>query len=279
MITRDNSLLVRVKMSYLNCSVADREVTEEVRIRHNADFETGVYIKKYFHSRDLFEISKVCGKIDRIKKRYTLPFIDGNIRLLPSKAFDAFTKELQEAILELESAVAFKVEEYDVLKERVKKRMNGLYKESEFPSKEKFQNCFKAKVTYLPIPEGDDFRVGDLEIVNNLKSSFQEEMDAQTAAAKAALWGKFKDVIGIFYKRLQSADKGFRKELVENIADITKLAKVLNMDEDKNLEDFRAEVESKLTGFDSADLNSDKDFKEAKELEAKELLEKLESYI
>jgi len=275
MITRDNSLLVRVKIKAMGTGVADKEISNEVHVAHNVSDDAGTYIKRVFLRKDLEDIYSAFHQVVTIKKRYTLPWMDGNIRLLPSKAFDLFTKELQKGIESVDAAVDGVVNRFEEIEESTKKRLNSMWKDDQFPSKESFKEAFGIRVSYLPIPDKGDFRVGG----ETVKSSFDNEMDEQAKLAQSEIWKRFKEVIQHFYKMTSEKDKGFKETLVDKIEDLTKLAKILNMDNDKDIEKFRKEVADKLTGFSAKDLKDDKDFKFQKAQEAKALLEKLDSYL
>ncbi len=275
MITRDNALLVRVKIKAMGTGVADREISNEVHTAHHVSDDAGTYIKRIFLRKDLENIYSGHHRVVTVKKRYTLPWMDGNIRLLPSKAFNPFTKELQSAIDQVNEAVEDIANNLDIIKEKTKVRLSNMYKEEEFPSAEAVREAFGVRVSYLPIPDKGDFRVGGEKV----KSTFDTEMQEQVKLAQGEIWRRFKEVISHFHKMTSEKDKGFTEALLDKIEDLTKLAKVLNMDDDKNIEQFRKEVSEKLTGFLAKDLKDDKALRDQKAKEAKVLLEKLKNYM
>ncbi len=273
-ITKDNAVLVRVKLSILGVNKADVVITNEVKENHKMESDAGVYIKKIISRSELSEIFSAFNVVYNVKKTYTLPWVDGNIRVLPSKAFDSFTKDLQAAINKVNDSVDKFISGYDDLKKSAKKRLTSAYIESEFPTREEIRKAFGVSVSYFPVPDKKDFRVADKEMVKN----FEADMSEQQKIAQQEIWARFQKVIGHLHNRLKTSDDGFRQSLVDNIIKVAELAKVLNMDDDQRIEDFRKEVEKKFSKLD-ADQLKEKSVRNKTEKETKELLAKLENYM
>jgi gas vesicle protein len=275
MVTKENSILVRVRSSMMSFSKADKDVSEEVKKNHQLGENAGTYIKTIVPRKTMKKLTTAFGEVDKVRLRYTLPWADGNIRVLSAKAFKTFSQELQKKIYNVDEEVREFLDHYDEIKEETKRRLNGLYKEEDFPTKSQIRQSFGIRVSYFPIPDNRDFRIG----VEEVKSSFDQDMEDQIKSAQREIWRRFKEVLGSFYERLSKEDSRFKQATVAKISDLVDLVKVLNMDDDANIEEFRQEVEEKLTGFDTKDLREDQDFRTQKVEAAKELLKKLDSYL
>ena len=275
MITRENAILLRVRMSNVSTSRTDMKATKEVEEKHQLETDTGIYRKNIIRRKDAAEIFSARNSVYQTKMRYTLPWTDGNIRILSSRAFDEFSKELQSAINKVKEDVEKFLSKYNEVKAASKKRLGDLWIEEEFPTKEIFRKSFDIRVSYFPVPDKGDFRTSNKEII----AAFNEDMEEQRKIAQQEIWSRFKEVISHLHEKLSKTDTGFKESTVTKINDLVKLAKVLNMDDDKNIEAFRKQVEDKLTGFTAEDLRSDEALREKKGKETKDLLKKLENYI
>lgn len=273
-ITRENSMLVRVTIRSMCPNKKDENLSKEMQNAHKMERDAAFVIKNLLTNNDLAEINTAFAKVYKTKMTFTLPWQDGNIRLLPTKAFDLFTKELQEGISEVNQAINNMIAHYDEIKEKAKKRLNGSYREEEFPTIEKIQRSFGINISYLPVPEKSDFRITDESVL----SSFEHNMKEQQQAAQQEIWERFREVIVHLHNRLAKCDKGFRQSIIDNINKVSELAKVLNMDEDKNIENFRKEVEQKFKDFDAEEFKEET-VREAKLKETKDLLKKLDNYL
>src|SRR6266851_3947278 len=71
----------------------------------------------------------------------------------------AFTEAMAEPIREFDAAVDAFIARYPEIKFEARKRLGDAYADKDFPSQGRLKERFGVRLTYLPVPSTEDFRV------------------------------------------------------------------------------------------------------------------------
>ena len=278
MSINDKAMLVYLNISFWTARKYDRKISLEIEDKYNAD-EAGRYNKILIAKEHLANIKKIISSARTFHYENTLPWSDNGGRLLPSANYFNYTKTIQGFRDDFEQEVTNFIQVYPILKEESKQRLNGMFKEDDYPDVFTLETKFAIKSMILPVPEADDFRVDLLEAeVDNIRESIKEQVEISTESAMNDLWSRLFKVVSHMSERLAKEDNKFKNSLVENIEDLCKLLPKLNITDDPTLAVAVNEIKAKLTVNDSQTLRDNKIIRNKTAIEAQKILNKMRPY-
>jgi len=89
----------------------------------------------------------------------TLPWMDDGTRILKGTVFMAFTEAMAEPIRQFDESVDAFIAAYPEIRHEARRRLGNAYADSDFPAESRLKQRFGVKLTYLPVPSTEDFRV------------------------------------------------------------------------------------------------------------------------
>lgn len=215
----------------------------------------------------------------------TLPWMDDGTRILKGTAFMAFTEAMAGPVREFDDAVDAFITAYPDIKYQAHRRLGDAYAEADFPPASRLKRRFGVKLTYLPVPSTEDFRV-------NLSS---DEIAAVRRNAEEALRGTVNDAVRSLLDRLQEpvarmatrlrlfrrssggkVQHPFRDSLVENVRAIVRLAPALNLMDDPRIAALCTDIERHLAVHDPDDLRNSDALRESVADEADAILKRMQ---
>jgi hypothetical protein len=140
---------------------------------------------------------------------------------------------------------------FPAMRELARERLNGLYRESDYPSPVELRQRFRYGVDYAPLPAHGDFRL-DLPAaeLDRMERAVSDRVHTATVAAVRDAWSRLEDAVGKFHERLAEPDAIFRNSLVGNLRDLVDVLARLNLTDDPELERFRVRVAGELTAHE-----------------------------
>ena len=280
MIT-ERAMLAAVHISIWTAIKHDRKVSREVAEQHGAYAGAGRYNKQLLREAERLEsLRALSGQIRQYFYKITLPWSDEGYRLLPAHFYFDLTTKMRE----FEQAFAQQVDEfltvYPNYIEQVKPELNGLFREEDYPSKEKLRNKFGVKLEVLPIPSGNDFRVTLSEeeqarVAREIDESVRQSLQKGTED----LWTRLKGVVAHMVERLNEPESRFHASLVTNICDLVELLPRLNVNQDEELNHFAEEIKNRLCGFTARDLKKNEILRAATVNDAAQILTEMDAVL
>jgi len=262
---QEAGVLVRVSIGKWTANKKDKEITAEVAETHGADEDMGRYNKRLVSKDAVDKVSKAATAVSLFVYQNTLPWTDDGYRLLPSANFFDFTAKLRECVNRFDAAVIDFLAEYDTAKVEAKRRLNGLFREDDYPGADELREKFYIRENFTPIPESNDFRVnlaeGEMEA---LRVALGSRTEQAVQAAQGDMWRRLHEVVERFVDTLPRFDPAatgkergiFRDSLVGNAVELVDLLERLNFTGDVNLEDLRIQVRDKLTAYSAEELRT-----------------------
>lgn len=273
---QNESLIVSLSVSQWTGRKLDKKITDEVNTSHNASDDAGRYNKLLVAKEHTEAISKLAGQARTFHYDNTLPWGDNNERLLPTKNYFTYVQKMAELKAEFEQAISEFFANYDKVIADARVRLNGMFRESDYPTKGDISSKFGFRTTFMPVPN-NDIRVGLVTgEVDKLKLAIESEINNRLADAVKDIWARIKTQVGHMRDKLADEKGIFRDSLFENLNDLVQLLPCLNVTNDINI----AKVCNDLKGLmeDPAAVRNNAGLRATKADEADAILNKFSSF-
>src|SRR5690606_12959831 len=158
---QDTAMLVRLSISQWYNKATDPRLVEEIAEKYGveADGRDDVYVKRLLPAAAMRNINKAVSALRAFHTANTLPWQDNSVRILSSENFFAYRNGMQELKEEFERAVDEFVSNYPKWVEHARKTKKGLFDETQYPSVTGLRKYFDVKISLLPFPNTQDFRI------------------------------------------------------------------------------------------------------------------------
>jgi len=254
------AMIVAFSASQWTARKYDKNASAEVAQNHGANNDAGRYNKQLIAKKEIQKIEQIVGEARRYTDANTLPWNDQGGRILSVDNYFDYTEGMRLRREKFEAAIDVFSQNYPSLIEQAKIELNGLFNDADYPPVAKIRNRFDWRVSVFPLPQAGDFRVNlEADVVASVQKDIESRVTNIMEDAQKDLWNRLYKVVRHMADTLGDPEKNkFHDTLVGNIIDVCKLLPKLNITQDPKLEQMRVEVESKLTGWDSKTLKTDK---------------------
>jgi hypothetical protein len=271
------ALVTNLKIRQWSANKYDRKVSEEIEKHHNAT-NAGRYNKTLIADKELKEIQKIANSARTFVYEQTLPWGDNGDRLLPSTNYLEFVSAFGTYISQFEHAVKNFIREYPALKDEARRRLNGMFKETDYPSIPLMEKKFSIEVSHLPVSKVDDFylELGE-EDVEALRQQIENEFQSRIYQTTKHIWTKIKETVGHMVEKLSDEEAVFKNSLVENIRELVDVLPRLNFTNDPDISLAIHQMNDLLVDPDLLRNNVSVRFEKA--TEAKAILDKVNDFL
>ena len=275
----EKAMLVSVNFSFWTGKTKDSKVTAEVIVTKKSVNDAGVWSTNLVSPNDLRGVESARGKVRETHYKYSLPWMDGGLRILPSAMFMKYSEEMRKAIAEHEKALAAFLREYPAIVGRAKSRLGDLLNGKHLPSVSEVKRRFSIRQDILPIPAAGDFRCElSSDQADAIRKRVASSIENMTERAVANIWEQFTALIEKIEETMKQPKKVFRDTLISNLKDFCELVPKMNLTDDNRLEMLRKEAIAKLAELKPIDLRESKTDRKKAHLSAKEILSKMKGY-
>jgi hypothetical protein len=215
----------------------------------------------------------------------TLPWMDNGTRIVKGTAFLAFTESMAVPVRDFDTAVAAFITAYPEVQYEARRRLGDAYADSDFPSQGKLRDRFGVKLTYLPVPSCDDFRVAlAAEEIAAVRRNAEAALRDTVNEAVRSLLDRLREPVAHMATRLRlfrrksdgRTQHPFRDTLVENVRQIVQLAPMLNLMDDPRIADICADIERHLTAYHPDELRNSPRLRETVANQADDILRRMQ---
>lgn len=237
-----NAILVELSISQWTGRRYDRASSNEFNASKKAAPDASRIHKAVVDPAMLKPTSRQAYAIRRYMECNTLPWSDTGQRILPVLRLQEFRDGFETLKTEFLDEVDRFIHAYraDVRQEAA--RLGDLFDLSDYPSPAVVREKFDAKLKFLPIPAGDDFRVDfDADTIEMLRSELESELATKQASILTGLWRDVGVHLTTIAERLKDPDARFRRELTDNARDLLLRIEDLNVFDDPDLAALAAE--------------------------------------
>ena len=276
----EKAMLIALEVHTWSARCQDKEVNKETAERYGADPEVLSTTKKLAPREALAAIRELRAEIKRFHETNTLPWDDRFRRILLSKNFDDYSAKMREFRSRWEPLVRAFVDGYPAVIEDARDRLNGLFKEDDYPPVHKIAGWFDIKLKVDALPEATDFRVQlQDEEVQRIRSEIQARQNDQVKDAMADVWNRLFTQVQRMAERFKNPDEPIRWDYVTDLKALLDLLPRLNLTDDPALEKMRIDAELKLCGRPTEDLRKDKDARAETAAAAEKMMETMAAYM
>ena len=276
----ERAMLADLSIGYWVGRKRDKQVTENTLRSAHAEGDAGAFWTRIIPPSALKRISALVISSRALHWEMTLPWSKDGSRMLPSAMFLEYSRKMREAKEKFLAAVEEFLGVYPSLVANAPQRLGKLHKEECFPAVAKLRSKFSWSLTFLPLPDAEDFRVdlGDT-ITKQIKDDIQTTVNVQLQSATQDLWQRLFDAIARVAERLDDPEKIFRDSLISNVTELCDLLPRLNILDDPKLEEARQTVLAKITTRKPDDLRNDTDMRKATADEASKILDAMKAFL
>lgn len=247
------ALLVWLTISTWSARKYDKSVTAKVNADYHASSDAGRYNKSLLpgDAPAYKQLVQLAGSIRAQHYSNTLAWADEGWRLLPTSNYMTYTQWFRDQQRAFDVALADFVHDYPTMRAAAAVKLNGLYRDEDYPSAREIGDRFAIEVKYSPVPATGDIRV-DLaaDQISLIENSINDRVASATATAMQDAWQRLHDVVAHIADRLADPKAIFRDSLIGNAREVCDVLRRLNVTDDPDLEAMRVRVERELSTHD-----------------------------
>lgn len=256
----------------------DAEVTRRIHDEYHAH-DAGRFNKELIRPEAMATIRAIVREARVHHYTNTLPWDETAGRILPAANYWPYADAQQQFRIRFEAAVRDFVAKYPQHVEEARVRLNGMFREADYPRQDDLWRRFDMRTTHLPIPEGGDWRVtlGDEE-ETRIREQLTRSVEQSFELATRDLWNRLHDVVSKLHASLGREDGRFHSSLLDNVRSLVDLLPALNVTGDPKLDAMRCEIEKKLLSFDALDIRKTPGVRSEATTTAEDILAKMSAY-
>lgn len=275
------ALLVWLRISTWSARKYDKPLSAKVNQQHNASSDAS-RVNKLLLPGDASAYKTLISLATTIRAEHytnTLAWSDEGYRLLPTANYANYTAWLRDRTRQFDDALNEFAREYPALRTEAAIRLNGLYRDSDYPAVQDLRAKFSLGVDYSPVPAQGDIRV-DLgaDQIAIIETAIGDRLQRATAEAMRDAWSRLHDVVTKMAERLSNPDAIFRDSLVTNAEECCDVLSRLNVTNDPQLETMRTRVKRELTRFSAETLRDVPAHRQATADRAADILKTMEGF-
>ena len=272
-VLAEKAVLVDLNISALQARKYDKQVTAEIHDAKHADRDSGRYNKRLLPGEALAGITSVVNEARTYHLTHTQPWSSEGPRVLPVTLYAKYAETMRGFRQAFAAAVEQFVGLYPDYVEQAERRMNGLFKATDYPHVSQIGNKFDFDVSVMPMPTADDFRVAlaDDEAAA-IRADVERRMEGVLKTGTQDSAARILEVVGRMSERLKGykpaterakAENVFRDSLVANVSDLVELLPAFNMTGDAKFDELIARMKKDLCSYDAETLRSDDNIRDA----------------
>lgn len=243
------AMLVALHLNKWEARRLDKMLGEEAEAKHGAKKGTVKSHKYLVPKEELEGVTQAHRAARDAHYAHTLPWGDSSVRIISSAAY--LTPYVPTMSTHRDACLAAHrqfVAKYPQLRAEAPVRMNGLYRDKDFPKDSAIAGKFGFDIDILPVPETDDFRVVDLGAAQDEAERLVEEtIMRRNQEAMQEVYHRVLEPLRHFVATMRKKGKAkFHDTTVEKLIDAAKAMPRLALVPDANLEAECAAIVAEL---------------------------------
>ena len=257
-LTRD-AMLVSLRINNWSGRRYDREASNDVAVRNDADPSAGRYNKRLLPKTAFAAMTKTMSKARSLHYEHTLPWDDTGSRLLTTANYDHYTDTIDEFVEQLVTERNAFILDYDANIGQARIGLGGLFRTEDYPSKDSLRHRFAIQYRIVPVPNPDHF-LADLAAgdADRVKLDIEHLVQERLQDAITDLYKRLGEAVDHVVKRLDVDAEGkplvFRNSLIGNIRDLVDIVPRLNIFGDERLAQLCQQVKDRIASVDPDEL-------------------------
>ncbi len=276
----EKAMLAALQIQQWSARKHDKNVSREVNAQYGGEANAGRFNKVLASKEALKDIQVVVGSARAFHQEQTLPWGERGERLLPSRNYSEYARQMRALKAEFEAAVDNFVRGYSEVIFEARRMLGGLFNREDYPEASEIRHKFAFRTVITPVPEVEDFRVNlAADEVAAIQSDIEQRLAAANAVAHRDLWQRLFTVVGNMVERLSDPEAVFRDSLVSNMVRLTELLPRLNLYDDPQLEAMRRQIEADLCRHTPEELRRNNHIRQQTARAAQSVLDAMSGYM
>ena len=245
----ENASLVSLSIQQMSNMKSDRNLSRDLCLDHGARQDAAQVKVSLFSRQDLANITAVVSAMRKVYYFYTfeLPH-DGNgqargPRLLPTRAAEKFIVKMHELQELFNEEVDKFVADYESKVQRQRRRLNGMFKESDYLPPSAVRDAFHAGLSITPMPTVAGINVG--QFTEQYRAQEAERQSQVVTKVTADLAERLRDAVKHLAERVAVAGEEkarVHSTIFSNVQDLIDLIPACNIANDDGLDQLAAEA-------------------------------------
>ena len=263
-LTRD-AMLVSLRINNWSGRRYDREASDDVAVRNDADPSAGRYNKRLLRKEAFAAMTRTMSKARALHYENTLPWDDAGSRLLTTANYDHYTAAVEELAEQLVTERNAFIHDYDSNIDQARIGLGGLFRTEDYPAKDSLRHRFAIKYRIVPVPNPEHF-LADLAAgdADRVKRDIEALVQERLQDAITDLYKRLGEAVDHVVKRLDVDAEGkplvFRNSLIGNIRDLVDIVPRLNIFGDERLAQLCQQVKDRIASVDPDELRPSSSF-------------------
>ncbi len=281
----EKAMLVALSISAWSGRKYDKDASAEVAKNHGTDSNrAGRFNKILVNPTSLKDINNIASSARNYTMSMTLPWLNDGIRIIPVDVYLEYSQKMSDYRSQFNQAVDKLVTEYDALVKQARLDLNGLFKESDYPSVESIRHKHAFNVKLFNLPDSKDFRVDLSESeFQSTKQEIEQNLADATENAVRDVFERVSMKMEHILKRLKEVEatdgKGIRDSMMKNIVELADLLPKLNITKNPDIDGVALQIKQDLASITSDDLRENQSSRIAAAQTARDILAKVSTYI
>lgn len=276
------ALLAALSIQLWTARRIDQKATSTVAERHKVDRGMGRYNKCLINveAESFKNLHSIGTEAREWHYAHTLPWVHKGAQLLPVAQYLEYANQMRVFKERFEVAVSEFIKDYPKLKDQAKKKLNGLYNESQYPSVGDLKRRFGFDFNFLPVPDSGHVVI-DLanDEVKRIKRDTERMVAEAVDGAMKAAYERLYEPVQNMAAALKDPERRFHDTLVTNVKEVVDILPKLNLTGDPELEALVAEVRKGLTKFGPQALRDDDEKRASTAKRAAEIAAKMSGFM
>lgn len=274
----ERATLVDLTIGRWNARKKDKEVTAEVHAMKKTDKQAGNYRKNLlpFAAPTYEAILTIVNEARQFHRLNTLPWSDTGLRILPNANYLPYTEGMKTREFKFFEAVDAFVPDMPKLKAVAAKKLNGMFRDDDYPEPAVLRAAFSFTVSPYPLPETDDMRA---KLTEPQVAAIKAQIDYTLRnAARAALregWDRLREAVKHAGEIFADPSARVTRALFDNLNDTCDLLVRLNPTDDADFATMTEQVKTGIAALDRKVMRKDKTARQAAADEAERITRKM----
>lgn len=281
------TMLVVISLGRYSTSRADKQLRDKVAQENRADKKMVSLTKRILEEEALSEISKIDRKIDVVKRRYTLPWLQDGTAILPSELYFEFKAAMSALAQEREMAVKEAASRLPYWITRAQSLGGDLVANFKYPTEEEFISKFYFRCYPIPFPTASDFRCSlSAEDMDEVRKDNERLTNEAVNKAVMTLLARFSPLVKNMAEQLgkYKLEDGkvtgrLYETLVTHIKDIVDVVPSLNLTQNPLVTEIVNEIQEQLCKYDIETLKENAEIRRQVASQADIIGKKLDDYL
>jgi hypothetical protein len=284
----DRAMLAKLSISTWSGRAMSSEASEVVAQHYGSNSNFTRVVKALVDPSVLDGVQSAAAAARKLFYESTTPWADEGRRALLSMRFSVFDQGISRHRAEFEAARDEFLRNYDQHVAAAQASLGTLFVQGEYPDANEIAEKFRFEITYDPITNPHDWRVGLSEetITRLVAEAEQRQMDLITRAQADAVSRAHKAVTAMAEKLVAydpdaegAAKNAFRASLVSNVAEMAAALPGLNIAGDPAIDALAAEMAERLTVVPPEVLRTSTTARDDVATAAAEIAEKMKGFL